>query len=128
MSNAALCVSTCPEKALALVPQLDFTPAAMQPVTLYEEEPFECVSCGKPFATKSTIERIAGQLAGKHAMFADDERSRLIRMCENCRVEAQANSSTDPFAVGDRPRPRTTEDYLEAEKNGLSADDFLIDD
>lgn len=125
--QCGLCVKTCPEKALKLVPQLDFTPAAMQPVTLYEEEPFECVSCGKPFATKSTIERVSTQLAGKHSMFADDERSQLIRMCENCRIEAQANSSTDPFAVGNRPSPRTTEDYLEAEKSGLSVDDFLKD-
>lgn len=126
--QCGLCVNTCPEQALTLVPQLDFTPAAMQPVTLYEEEPFACVSCGKPFATKSTIERITNQLAGKHAMFADDQRSRLIMMCENCRVEAQANSSTDPFAAGNRPRPRTTEDYLEAEKSRLSVDDFLMDD
>lgn len=126
--QCGLCVNTCPEKALTLVPQLDFTPAAMQPVTLYEEEPFACISCGTPFATRSTIERITRQLAGKHSMFADDERSRLIKMCENCRVEAQANSSTDPFAVGTRPRPRTTEDYLEAEKSGLSVDDFLMDD
>ncbi len=126
--QCGLCVNTCPEKALTLLPQLDFTPSAIQPHTLYEETPFECISCGTPFATKSTIERISSQLAGKHSMFANDERSQLIRMCENCRVEAQANSSTDPFAVGNRPRPRTTEDYLEAEKSGLTADDFLMDD
>lgn len=126
--QCGLCVNTCPEKALSLVPQLDFRPSAMQPETLYEEEPFECISCGTPFATKSTIERISNQLAGKHSMFEDEERSNLIKMCENCRVEAQANSSNDPFAAGTRPRPRTTEDYLEAEKGNLTAKDFLIDD
>ena len=126
--QCGLCVNTCPEKALSLVPQFDFTPAAQQPVTLYEEEPFECISCGKPFATKSTIERISEQLAGKHSMFSDDERAQLIQMCDMCRIEAQANSSNDPFAVGDRPRPRTSQDYIDAESGKLSADDFLIDD
>ena len=126
--QCGLCVATCPEKALALVPQLNFTPAAMQPETLHEEEPFDCISCGTPFATKSTIERITAQLAGKHAMFASEERANLIKMCENCRVEAQANSSEDPFTVGKRPKPRTTEDYLAAEKGELSDDDFLMDD
>ena len=126
--QCGLCANTCPEKALTLVPQLDFTPAAMQPETLYEEEPFECISCGTAFATKSTIERISNQLAGKHSMFENEERSNLIKMCENCRVEAQANSSSDPFSAGTRPRPRTTEDYIEAEKGTLTANDFLIDD
>lgn len=126
--QCGLCVNTCPEKALTLVPQLDFTPAAMQPETLYEEEPFECITCGTAFATKSTIERISNQLAGKHAMFENEERSNLIKMCENCRIETQANSSNDPFSVGNRPRPRTTEDYIAAEKGELSASDFLIDE
>lgn len=126
--QCGLCVNTCPEKALSLVPQLNFTASAMQPETLYEEEPFECISCGKPFATKSTIERISNQLAGKHSMFENEERSNLIKMCEHCRVEAQANSSSDPFSAGNRPRPRTTEDYLAAEKGELTAKDFLIDD
>ena len=126
--QCGLCVSTCPENALSLRPRLNLTPAAMQPVTLYEEEPFCCIVCDTPFATKSTIERISSQLAGKHSMFANGERSNLIKMCENCRVEAQANSSEDPFSSGARPRVRTTEDYIQAERGDLSAEDFLMDD
>ncbi len=126
--QCGLCVNTCPEKALSLVPQLSFTASAMQPETLYEEEPFECISCGTPFATKSTIERISEQLAGKHSMYENEERSSLIKMCDNCRVEAQANSSNDPFSASPRPRPRTTQDYISAEKGELTAKDFLIDD
>ena len=126
--QCGLCTTTCPESALTLVPQLNLTPAAMQPITLYEEEPFCCVVCDTPFATKSTIERISNQLAGKHSMFADGERAKLIQMCENCRVEAQANSSEDPFSGGARPRVRTTEDYIEAERGNRSVEDFLMDD
>jgi ferredoxin len=126
--QCGLCVKTCPENALSLEPRLNFLPAAMQPITLYEETPFNCVVCGKPFATKSTIERITKQLAGKQAMYADSVRSRLIEMCEVCRVEEMANSGEDPFALRPRPRVRTTEDYLAARKDGLSVDDFLMED
>ncbi len=124
--QCSLCVKTCPEKALTLEPQLDFSANAMQPITLKEEEPFECISCGKPFATKSTINRISDQLAGKHYMFADESRSELIKMCGDCRVEAQAEAGGDPFGGGERPRIRTTQDYIDSEEQGLSMEDFLI--
>lgn len=130
--QCGLCTTTCPETALTLVPQLNLAPDAMAPVTLHEEAPFECVECGKPFATGSTIRRIKEQLAGKHAMFATDARARLIEMCDDCKIEAQANSSEDPFAMGTRPKVRTTEDYLDARegksRDGLSIADFLMDD
>lgn len=124
--QCSLCVKTCPEQALSLEPRLDWSPGAMQPVTLNEEEPFECIRCGTPFATQSTIKRISEQLAGKHSMFEGEERSALLKMCGNCRVEAQAESSNDPFSGGARPRVRTTEDYIESAKQGLSVEDFLI--
>ncbi len=126
--QCSICVKTCPESALSLEPRLNFLSSAMQPITLYEEAPFECVTCGKPFATKSTIERIKGQLAGKHYMFADETRARMIEMCEDCRLEAMANTAEDPFGLRPRPKVRTTEDYIKARQNGLKADDFLIDD
>ncbi len=125
--QCGLCSKTCPENVISLTPQLDFTDAAMQPQTLNEEEPAYCVRCNKPFGTQSTINRISEKLAGRHYMFQTEEQSQLIRMCDNCRVEAQMNMPDNPFAAGERPRIRTTEDYLNAEK-GLTAGDFLIDD
>ncbi|HSM43312.1 MAG TPA: 4Fe-4S dicluster domain-containing protein [Afifellaceae bacterium] len=125
--QCGLCVKTCPEKVISLTPQIDFTQKAMQPETLNEEEPAECIRCGKPFGTQSTVNRIRERLAGQHSMFRSEQMSRLIEMCDNCRIEAQAEMEGNPFAAGERPRVRTTQDYLDAEK-GLSADDFLIDD
>lgn len=124
--QCSLCVRTCPEKALSLEPRIDWTPNAIQPVTLKQEPPFECIRCGTPFATQSTIKRISAQLAGKHYMFESEERAELIKMCADCRVEAQAEGGQDPFAFGERARIRTTEDYIESDKQGLSIDDFLI--
>ena len=79
-----------------------------------EEEPFHCIRCGKPFGTKSTIERIVAKLEGKHWMFAGENARRLdvMRMCDDCRVDAVMNDRLDPYAGPGRPTPRTTEDYL----------------
>ena len=126
--QCGLCVKTCPEKVITLSPRLNFAPAAMQPETLNAEEPFECVKCGKPFGSRATIERVSNQLAGQHSMFQTDEKAQLIRMCQDCRIEVQADMPDSPFAMGERPRIRTTEDYLEARKEGLSVDDFLSKD
>lgn len=131
--QCGLCRTTCPEGAISLKPRYNFATSALSPTVLNEEEPFACISCGKDFGTKSTIEKIFNQLAGKHAMFADSDAAKLIQMCDNCRIEHQANSNNDPFTAGERPRIRRTEDYIEAERKSnagepLSADDFLKDD
>ncbi len=124
--QCGLCQKTCPENVITLKPRLNLTPAAMQPVTLYEEEPFECIRCGAAFGSKSTIERMSQKLAGTHWMFRD-ERADLLKMCDNCRIEVQAEASGgDPFAFGKRPKVVTTQDYIDAEDEGLSIDDFLM--
>ena len=110
--QCGLCVQVCPEDAVVLEPRLDLSDAALQQRVVNEEEPYECVECGKPFGVKSTVERIVAQLAGKHSMFAGADASRLIRMCDDCRINAQYHSDNNPFASGERPRVRTTEDYL----------------
>lgn len=126
--QCGLCRTTCPESAITLEPRYNFEAFALSPVVLKEEEPFACIRCGKEFGTKSSIERISGMLAGKHSMFSDNSSSELIKMCDNCRIEHQANSVNDPFTAGERPRIRTTQDYINAEKSGVSVEDFLIDD
>ncbi|VAW11894.1 Iron-sulfur cluster-binding protein [hydrothermal vent metagenome] len=126
--QCGLCVRTCPETAITLTPRLNLAPAALGLEVLYKEEPFSCIECGKLFATKSTIEHISAKLAGKHWMFQDDEQSKLIKMCDDCRVIAQANSGNDPFSAGARKKTLTTEDYLDARAKGRDIDDFLIDD
>lgn len=126
--QCGLCASTCPENVITLEPRVNFTPEAMTQVTLNEDTPFECIRCGKKFGSAKTIERIAGQLSGAHWMFQRDQDTDLIRMCDDCRVEMVAERGADPFASAERPRVLTTEDYLEAEKRGLTIDDFLSED
>jgi ferredoxin len=111
--QCGLCKATCPEKVITLRPQLDFRAATASARVLKEEEPFHCIRCGKPFGVKSTIERVAAKLEGKHWMFQNSaQRLDVIKMCEDCRVIAITEQEFDPYGAPQRPKARTTEDYL----------------
>jgi ferredoxin len=122
--QCGLCAATCPEDVITLVPRLDFEAWDEPRRVVKEEEPFHCISCAKPFGTKSTIERVVRKLQDKHWMFSGNEgvnRTRVLMMCEDCRVEAVVNESFDPHTVPQRPAPRTTEDYLRERERGGSS-------
>ncbi len=120
--QCGLCRNTCPESVITLEPRFTFTGAAKERAVLYEEEPFCCVSCGKPFASKSTIEKMLSQLAGKHSMFQGSA-AETLKMCEDCRVIAHFEAKEPEMAGGQRPLPRTTEDYLAGRTNGEADED-----
>lgn len=120
--QCGICKETCPENAISLTPQFDLTPTALSPRIINEDEPFECISCGKLMGPKKSIERIRARLDGQHWMYGNKNAARLIEMCEDCRVSTAFTDEKIPFAAGERPRVRTTEDYLR------SPDDFIADD
>ncbi|WP_261967714.1 4Fe-4S dicluster domain-containing protein [Prosthecodimorpha staleyi] len=126
--QCGLCAATCPEKVITLEPRVNFAAFGAPPVVVKEEEPFCCVECGKPFGTRSSIDRVVAKLEGRHWMFSGAHAGRLafLKMCEDCRVSAVTNAGIDPYATTERPRPRTTEDYLrdrEREKRSGSGND-----
>ena len=84
--QCGLCSKACPERAIQLEPRYVFrSDWAEQKRVLHEEEPFHCVGCGKPFATKSVLEKIQARL-GSHHMFQTEQQRRRLQMCEDCRV------------------------------------------
>jgi ferredoxin len=120
--QCGLCRTTCPEKVITLVPQIDFRAATAASRIVKQEDPFLCVRCGTPFGVKSSVERVAAKLEGKHWMYKDSKhRLELVKMCADCRVQVTAEENFDPFGAPQRPRLRTSEDYLRArEKEGES--------
>jgi ferredoxin len=95
--QCGLCERTCPEGAVTLSPRFLYdVEAREQPRLLHEEQPLCCVSCGKPFATRSMLEVLERKLAG-HWMFQDEASRRRLQMCEDCRVR-------DLFAAEARQR------------------------
>lgn len=84
--QCGLCARTCPEDAITLAPRLlNDIEARERPRILHEEQPVCCVSCGKPFATRSLLDKLTRKLEG-HWMFQSDEARRRLQMCEDCRV------------------------------------------
>jgi ferredoxin len=84
--QCGLCQRACPESAIRITPRLLIDRAARNAVrTLNEEAPFNCVACGKPFATRSVIDRMTDKLA-THSMFRDPAALRRLQMCGDCRV------------------------------------------
>ncbi|WP_132254372.1 4Fe-4S binding protein [Methylobacterium segetis] len=113
--QCGLCAATCPEDVITLQPRIDFAAWAEPRRIVKQEEPFDCITCGKGFGTRSTIERVIEKLRGSHWMFAGpagEARVRSLMMCEDCRVEAALNEGFDPHAGPERAPTRTSEDYL----------------
>jgi ferredoxin len=117
--QCGLCKATCPEKVISLKPQLDFRAATAASRVLKEEEPFNCIHCGKPFGVRSTIERVIAKLEGQHWMYAkNSKRLEALKMCEDCRVIAATEDGFDPHGAPPRPAVRTTDDYLRGRDEG----------
>ncbi|MEA3302205.1 MAG: 4Fe-4S binding protein [Pseudomonadota bacterium] len=84
--QCGICTRTCPEDAIWISPRLLFDRERRSTAQLlYEEEPFCCVSCGKPFASRSMIENMQKKLV-QHPMFQSERARERLLMCEECRV------------------------------------------
>lgn len=84
--QCGLCEQTCPESAITREQRYLFDSEARRARrVLYEQEPFHCVECGKPFATRQMIEHMRNKLTG-HWMFDNDRALRRLSMCEDCRI------------------------------------------
>ena len=99
--QCGLCEVACPENAITLDARFLFDwEQRRRPRVLNEEEPFCCVSCGKPFATASVIQRMTQRLEGHH-MFQTAEAVRRLQMCGDCRV---VDMFQDDLEGGSKPR------------------------
>ncbi|VAV99642.1 Iron-sulfur cluster-binding protein, partial [hydrothermal vent metagenome] len=107
--QCGLCKTTCPENAISLTSQFNFDKSALSPVVLNSEEPLECTRCGKPFGSKSAIDKVIGILAGKNPMFQTSKQLDLLKMCDDCRVISMSETEKDPMTFGTVPQTLTAE-------------------
>ena len=109
--QCGICVATCPEKVIKLEPQFNLADSAMAAELVIEDIPFSCTECGKPFGSTRSIEKVISKLSD-HSMFQQSARTDMLKMCEDCRVEAMFAQNDKTMDVGERRKPRTTDDYL----------------
>jgi len=109
--QCGICVATCPEKVIALDPQFNLSDTAMVAELVIEDTPFACTECGKAFGSSRSIEKVISRLSD-HSMFQQSARTDMLKMCEDCRVEAMFAQNDKTLDVGERRKPRTTDDYL----------------
>jgi ferredoxin len=85
--QCGLCESACPEDAIERHTRFVYDPRLRRATRLLnEDQPFNCVGCGKPFATTRVIESMREKLSG-HWMFQKPEAVKRLEMCEDCRVK-----------------------------------------
>ncbi len=97
------CVTTCPEDAIDLTPRLLLdAEARRRSRALNRDQPFACISCGKPFAPTSVIHKMQEKLSGHH-MFGNQRALDRLKMCDDCRV---ADIVQDPEAMGGQFDPQ----------------------
>mgnify|MGYP002630935804 CR=1 FL=1 len=90
------CTQTCPEQAISISPRLVLNREKRnQSRVLHQDKPFGCISCGKPFATHSVINKMTDALK-QHYMFKTPRALDRLKMCEDCRV---ADIVQDPEAM-----------------------------
>jgi ferredoxin len=83
--QCGVCSHSCPEQAIQLVSRLLYDPVQRSQLrVLNEDQPFCCIRCNKPFATRSVIELLR------------------LKMCEDCRVK---DMLVDPSDDGPGLRP-----------------------
>jgi len=109
--QCGICAATCPEKAISLNSQFNLNDNAMSAKVIIEDQPFDCIVCGKTFGSTKSIERIIEKLS-THTMFEKDGRTEMLKMCEDCRVGEMFKENDKMLDAQDRPKPRTTDDYL----------------
>lgn len=85
--QCGLCETACPEHVIRLEPRFLYDPEMRRTTrVLNEDEPFCCIVCGKPFASRNMLNRMQEKLKG-HWMFQKPEALRRVQMCDDCRVK-----------------------------------------
>ena len=102
--QCGLCSEACPENVLDREPRYLFDSVdARQAQILNEEEPFNCIVCHKPFATRKMIDNMSGKLS-EHWMFQESKALRRLKMCEDCRVKDIFTESESGIDVHQKPK------------------------
>lgn len=88
--NCGLCATACPERVIALKPELYLDRGALDWQVVVQDAMVECIKCGRPFINRKALEAIEAKVFSIESIietFAGNRRD-LLRMCPDCRAVA----------------------------------------
>jgi len=94
-TNCTYCEVICPEKNCLTVirDEINLNPDYFKQNIMAQDELFECVECGKPFATVKSIEKIASVMK---PIFGNDElRIKTLYCCADCKPKVMLQGHMD---------------------------------
>jgi ferredoxin len=86
--NCGLCVTACPEGAIALAPTMPLEARALEFQVQVRDQPAACTRCGKPFGNRKAVLAVEARLRARSQeidAFAGPRRD-LLWMCPDCRA------------------------------------------
>lgn len=93
-TTCGYCASSCPENILQVeLSGIALNESFYKSSMLAKDAPFNCIECHKPFATKSSIEKIKKMLSP--AFMGDAKKLRTLECCADCKVKVMFGSLAD---------------------------------
>ncbi|PHO09875.1 4Fe-4S ferredoxin [Malaciobacter canalis] len=91
-TGCGYCELTCPEKDCLTIEQdvIELNSSWFLERVVAKDELFACVECGKEFATKKAVEKIANMMAPIFA--SDPNKQRTLYCCETCKPKVMLGS------------------------------------
>jgi ferredoxin len=94
-TTCSFCIVACPEKDCISLEynKLSLNPSWFAPRVMAKDELFACVECGKEFATKKSIEKVASMM-GVHFM-GDELKTKTLYCCSDCKAKLMVQGVYD---------------------------------
>ena len=85
-TTCGYCIPSCPEDALRLeLSGIELNPSWFETHTLAKDELFECIECGKPFATKKSVQKIKDVMSPH--FLGDSAKMKTLECCSDCKIK-----------------------------------------
>lgn len=85
-TTCGYCIPSCPEDALRLeLSGIELNPSWFETHTLAKDELFACVECGKPFATKKSVQKIKDVMSPH--FLGDSAKMKTLECCSDCKIK-----------------------------------------
>lgn len=93
-TTCGYCLPSCPENAITLeLSGITLAPSWFESKVMARDEMFKCIECGKPFATKKSVEKIKNLMS---PLFVGNAfKLKTLECCPDCKVKVMMGFSSE---------------------------------